>query len=220
MRVLVLHLAFIAFALLGGLLVVRWPRLAWLHLPAAAWAAGIAFFGGICPLTPLENRLRAAGGEAVYDGGFIERQLEALIYPDWLTREIQIALGAIVLGVNLFAYARLLKETEGDAPPSLAKSERPLLKFLRRDDDAAGAAVHAERGAERDDGQELRARQPGREHLAHRGRAFGHVGVRDADPPAARGIEPAAQQLAVAPVRVLPPEQHAAEAEAAARLAP
>ncbi len=109
--VLVLHFGFIAFALLGGILVWRWPRLAWLHLPAAAWAAGIAFFGGICPLTPLENRLRAAGGEAGYAGGFIENQLEALIYPGWLTREIQVALGAIVLAVNLFAYARLLKGT-------------------------------------------------------------------------------------------------------------
>ncbi len=108
--VLVLHFAFIAFALLGGLLVWRWPRLAWLHLPAAAWAAGIAFFGGICPLTPLENRLRAAGGEMGYGGGFIESQLEALIYPGWLTREIQVGLGAIVLAINLFAYARLLKK--------------------------------------------------------------------------------------------------------------
>ena len=107
--VLVLHLGFIAFALLGGILVWRWPRLAWLHLPAAAWAAGIAFFGGICPLTPLENRLRAAGGEAGYAGGFIENQLEALIYPGWLTREIQIALGAVVLAVNLLAYARVLR---------------------------------------------------------------------------------------------------------------
>jgi hypothetical protein len=108
--VLVLHFAFIAFALLGGLLVVRWPRLAWVHLPAAAWAAGIAFFGGICPLTPLENRLRAAGGETGYAGGFIEHQLEALIYPGWLTREIQVALGVVVLAVNLAAYARLFRK--------------------------------------------------------------------------------------------------------------
>jgi hypothetical protein len=108
--VLVLHFAFIAFALLGGLLVWRWPRLAWLHLPAAAWAAGIAFFGGICPLTPLENRLRAAGGEAGYDGGFLESRLEPLIYPGWLTREIQVALGAVVLAINFFAYARVLKK--------------------------------------------------------------------------------------------------------------
>lgn len=107
--VLVLHFTFIAFALLGGLLVSRWPRLAWLHLPAAAWAAGIAFFGGICPLTPLENRLRAAGGEAGYAGGFIEHWVEALIYPGWLTREIQMGLGAIVLAVNLACYWRLLR---------------------------------------------------------------------------------------------------------------
>ena len=107
--VLVLHFAFIAFALLGGLLVVRWPRVAWVHLPAPAWAAGIAFFGGICPLTPLENRLRAAGGETGYAGGFIEHHLEALIYPGWLTREIQVALGVVVLAINVFAYARILR---------------------------------------------------------------------------------------------------------------
>jgi hypothetical protein len=107
--VLLLHFAFIAFALLGGLLVVRWPRLAWVHLPAAAWAAGIAFFGGTCPLTPLENRLRVAGGETGYEGGFIEHQLEALIYPDWLTREIQVALGAVVLGVNIVCYIRVCR---------------------------------------------------------------------------------------------------------------
>jgi hypothetical protein len=113
--VLVLHFAFIAFALLGGLLVVRWPRLAWVHLPAAAWAAGIAFFGGICPLTPLENRLRAAGGGTGYTGGFIEHQFEALIYPGWLTREIQIILGAVVVAINLAAYARLMRGRGGDA---------------------------------------------------------------------------------------------------------
>lgn len=108
--VLLLHFAFIAFALLGGLLVVRWPRLAWVHLPAAAWAAGIAFSGGICPLTPLEKRLREAVGETGYEGGFIEHQFEALIYPGWLTREIQVALGVVVLAINLLAYARLLRK--------------------------------------------------------------------------------------------------------------
>ena len=114
--VLVLHFAFIAFALLGGLLVWHWPRLAWLHLPAAAWAAGIAFFGGICPLTPLENRLRAAGGEAGYEGGFIEHVVEGLIYPGWLTREIQIGLGAIVLAVNVACYWRVFRSKKGTDP--------------------------------------------------------------------------------------------------------
>ena len=102
--VLVLHFAFIAFALLGGLLVRRWPRLSWLHLPAVAWAAGIAFLGAICPLTPLENHLRALGGEAGYAGGFIEHYLTALIYPAGLTRGVQVALGTLVLAVNVAAY--------------------------------------------------------------------------------------------------------------------
>ena len=114
--VLVLHFGFIAFALLGGLLVWRWPRLAWLHLPAAAWAAGIAFLGGICPLTPLENRLRAAGGEAGYEGGFIEHVVEGIVYPGWLTREIQVGLGAIVLAVNIACYWRVLRSKKGTDP--------------------------------------------------------------------------------------------------------
>jgi hypothetical protein len=120
--VLLLHLAFIAFALLGGLLVRRWPRLAWVHLPAAAWAAAIAFFGGICPLTPLENRLRAAGGEAGFEGSFIEHHLEALIYPGWLTREIQIGLGLVVLAVNVACYWHVMKR--GRSP--FRRSNRPI----------------------------------------------------------------------------------------------
>jgi len=102
--VLVLHLAFIAFVMLGGLAVLRWPRLAWLHLPAVLWAAEIAFAGGYCPLTPLENRLRVAGGEEGYAGSFIEQYLTALIYPDGLTREVQIVLGCLVIAVNLAVY--------------------------------------------------------------------------------------------------------------------
>ena len=105
--VLVLHLGFIAFVMLGGLAVLRWPRLAWLHLPAALWAAGISFAGAICPLTPLENRLRRAGGEAGYEGSFIEQYVTALIYPEGLTRGIQIALGLVVVAVNLAVYVRL-----------------------------------------------------------------------------------------------------------------
>jgi hypothetical protein len=105
--VVVLHFAFILFVVAGGLLVLRWPRLAWLHLPVVAWGAGIEFVGWICPLTPLENRLRRAAGEAGYAQGFIEHYLLPLIYPAGLTREIQIALGLFVLGVNALVYGYL-----------------------------------------------------------------------------------------------------------------
>jgi len=110
--VLALHLAFIVFATLGGLLVLRWPMLAWVHLPVVLWAAGIEFAGAICPLTPLENRLRLAGGEAGYGGGFIEHYLTALIYPEGLTRGVQVALGLFVLAVNLAVYLRLWRASK------------------------------------------------------------------------------------------------------------
>ena len=103
--VLLLHLGFILFVLLGGLLAVRWRWAPWLHLPAAAWGVYVELSGGLCPLTPLENRLRSAAGEAGYTGGFIEHYLLALIYPAGLTHEIQYVLAAIVVGVNGLAYA-------------------------------------------------------------------------------------------------------------------
>jgi hypothetical protein len=106
--VLALHLAFIVFALGGGLLVARRPWLAWVHVPTLAWAALIEFFGGICPLTPLEVWLLRRAGEAGYEGGFVEHYLFALIYPEALTRGHQIALGVIVLAVNLLVYWRLV----------------------------------------------------------------------------------------------------------------
>ncbi|MGF1546668.1 MAG: DUF2784 domain-containing protein [Thiotrichales bacterium] len=102
--VLVLHLAFIVFAVLGALAVLRWPRLIWLHLPAVAWGAWIEFSGGICPLTPLENHFRNLAGLAGYDGGFIEHYLLPLIYPHELTRAMQWLFGAIVLTVNAALY--------------------------------------------------------------------------------------------------------------------
>ena len=104
-----LHLAFILFVLLGGLLVLRWRRLLWLHLPVVAWGAAIEFVGWVCPLTPLENRLRAAAGDAGYGGGFIEHYLIPLIYPADLTRELQWLLGAVVLVVNAVVYWRVLR---------------------------------------------------------------------------------------------------------------
>ena len=106
--VLILHLGFIAFVVLGGLIVLRWPRVAWLHLPAVAWGAWIEFSGRICPLTPLEIGLRARSGQATYSGGFIERYITALIYPDGLDRSQQVALGAFVLVLNAAVYGWLL----------------------------------------------------------------------------------------------------------------
>jgi hypothetical protein len=106
--VLILHLGFIAFVVLGGLMVLRWPRIAWLHLPAVAWGAWIEFTGSICPLTPLEIGLRARGGEATYRGGFIEHYVTALIYPEGLNRSQQVALGAFVLALNAAVYGWLL----------------------------------------------------------------------------------------------------------------
>ena len=100
----VLHFAFVVFVVLGGLLVLRWPRLAWVHLPAAVWGVIIELTGWICPLTPLENRFRRAAGEAAYDRGFIEQYLLPVMYPEGLTREVQIGLAALVLLLNGAIY--------------------------------------------------------------------------------------------------------------------
>jgi hypothetical protein len=106
--VLLLHACFVAFVMLGGFAVLRWPRLAWLHLPAVAWGAAIEFAGWICPLTPLENRLRHMAGLEGYEGGFIEHYLLALLYPDGLDRSTQLGLGATVLVVNAAVYGWLI----------------------------------------------------------------------------------------------------------------
>ena len=107
--VLVVHFLFIAFVVAGGFAAVRWPRLAWAHVPCFVWGALIEFAGWICPLTPLENDLRIASGQAGYSGGFIEHYLLPVIYPGALTREIQIWLGLSVLALNAVAYAWLLR---------------------------------------------------------------------------------------------------------------
>jgi hypothetical protein len=105
---LLTHLLFIVFVVLGGGLVLRWPRLALLHLPSACWGAFIELSGGICPLTPLENAWRQAAGEAGYAGSFIEHYLLPIIYPFGLSREIQLVLAAVVMVINLGVYGWLL----------------------------------------------------------------------------------------------------------------
>ena len=103
--VLLLHFGFIVFVLVGGFLTIRWRWFPWVHLPAMMWGAAIVFVGWVCPLTPLENWLRKAGGEAGYSGGFIEHYALPLIYPAGLTPQIQVFLGLGVLLVNLGVYA-------------------------------------------------------------------------------------------------------------------
>ena len=107
--VLVAHLIFILFVVLGGLLVLRWRVLAWVHIPAALWGALLEFMGWMCPLTPLEKWLRARGGAPAYSTGFIEHYLFPIIYPVTLTQEIQVVLGILVLAINVCVYAWVLR---------------------------------------------------------------------------------------------------------------
>ena len=131
--VVVIHLAFILFAVLGGLLVLRYRRFALLHLPALVWAVLISLAGWVCPLTPLEKWLRERAGLVSYDTTFIERYLLPIIYPGELTRGIQIFLGLLLLVLNLGIYGciacRILK-TKGRSPKALLR--RSHLRNLRR----------------------------------------------------------------------------------------
>ena len=106
--VLIVHLAFVFFVALGGLLVLRRPRLMWLHLPAVLWGALSEFLDVFCPLTPLETTLRELGGGSGYEGNFIGHYITAVIYPSGLTREIQIALGFGALLLNMAIYGHWL----------------------------------------------------------------------------------------------------------------
>lgn len=109
--VVLLHVAFIVFVVLGGLLALRRPWVAILHLPAAVWAVLIESFGWICPLTPLEVELRIAGGEAGYQGGFVDRYIVPLVYPATLTQPVQWALAVFVFLVNVAIYGAVLSRT-------------------------------------------------------------------------------------------------------------
>lgn len=107
----VVHGAFVVFVMVGAFLALRWRWLVWLHLPAAIWAVLIEYAGWICPLTPLENAFRARAGESGYAGDFIEHYVLRALYPQGLTRTTQLVLGSLALGVNIAAYALLIRQS-------------------------------------------------------------------------------------------------------------
>jgi Protein of Unknown function (DUF2784) len=109
--VVAVHFLFVLFVVLGGLLVLRWPKVAYAHLPAAVYGAAIEFFGWICPLTPLENSLRRQAGDTGYSAGFIEHYILPLLYPSALTRNIQLLLGFLVIAVNVAIYAYVIRRS-------------------------------------------------------------------------------------------------------------
>lgn len=117
--IVLLHFAFVLFVLFGGLLNVKWPRAVWIHGPALVWGCIVEFTGVVCPLTPLENRLRVQSGEAGYQGDFLTNWLLPILYPDVLTPAIQLALGAVVLVLNLAIYTWIWRRKLSLLPRSI-----------------------------------------------------------------------------------------------------
>ena len=130
--IVVVHLAFILFAVLGGLLTLRWKWCAWIHVPAFLWAALIAFAGWVCPLTPFETWLRERGGATDSFSAFTEHYILPLIYPIILTRRLQIGLGLFVLGVNLAIYAWVLRRTRSASYRHCEDSAWPPARTTRQ----------------------------------------------------------------------------------------
>jgi hypothetical protein len=112
--VVVVHLAFIGFVVLGGLFALRWPVAPWFHLPAAVYGAAIEIGRWTCPLTPLENDLRRRAGRAVYGGGFVEHYLLPVLYPAPFPEWVAWALAGIVVAVNGAIYAVVLVRRRRD----------------------------------------------------------------------------------------------------------
>ena len=110
--VILVHVHFILFVLLGGLLVFRWRWMPWVHLPAVVWGVAVESFAWVCPLTLLENVLRRAGGAEGYSVSFVERYLVPLVYPDELTRELQFLLAGAVIAVNTIVYLFVLRRVD------------------------------------------------------------------------------------------------------------
>ncbi len=123
--VLLTHFSFVVFVVVGGFVALRWPKLIYVHVPAAVWGAWIEFAGWICPLTPLENSLRRMAGDAGYEGGFIEHYLLGVLYPRGLTTQVQVILGIIVIAANILAYGLYWKRhhQQSNAEPKADATE-------------------------------------------------------------------------------------------------
>lgn len=137
--VLVIHFCFVLFVVLGGLLVLRWPAILWLHLPAFVWGILVQCFFWSCPLTPLENWFRRLGGEAGYTGGFVEHYIMAILYAN-VSRGFQVMLGLLLIGVNALVYSlvfmrrRRIRDASRatSAAEQLIQPERNELEFHRQ----------------------------------------------------------------------------------------
>jgi hypothetical protein len=115
------HVLFVLFVVAGGILVVRRPRVAWLHVPCALWGALVEMAGWICPLTPLEVSLRRRAGEAGYTEGFLEHYVTPVLYPAGLTRDVQVLLGVLVVLLNAAVYAWAWRRRSGRSPTRVAE---------------------------------------------------------------------------------------------------
>lgn len=124
--VMVGHFAFVVFAGAGGLLVWRWPRVALVHIPALGWGVAIITVGFTCPLTPLEKTLRARAGEAVYEGGFVDRYIEGVIYPGELTDELRLLAAAVTVVGYALLWRRLRRRRHGARPDAGTRATVPL----------------------------------------------------------------------------------------------
>lgn len=114
-----LHAGFVIFVILGGFVALRWRRLSVVHVPAALWGVTIEYTGRVCPLTPLENSLRARAGSAGYSGGFIDHYVLSRLYPAGLTLHGQLALGTAALAVNVVAYSLIVRRYRRARPRPL-----------------------------------------------------------------------------------------------------
>jgi nitrate reductase gamma subunit len=115
------HVVFVVFVVAGGILVLRWPRVAWIHVACALWGALVEVAGWICPLTPLEVSLRRRAGEAGYAEGFLEHYVTPVLYPASLTREVQIVLGVLVVVLNVAVYTWVWRRRAGRSPTRVAE---------------------------------------------------------------------------------------------------
>jgi Protein of Unknown function (DUF2784) len=106
--VLVVHLAIVVFALLGGALVLRHPKVLWVHLPVLLWGVVVEWADWICPLTPLENYFLHLGGKAGYTGDFVARFVSRVLYPEHLTLSLRYVLGLILIAVNVVVYGYVI----------------------------------------------------------------------------------------------------------------